>query len=44
MEPNTGAVDTADGWYPYTEKDGLLEVRKAISEEEMDEYGEWVEI
>ena len=28
MNPNTGSVDTLDGWYPYTEKDGLIEVKK----------------
>lgn len=26
MNPNTGSVDTLDGWFPFTEKDGLLEV------------------
>lgn len=36
MNPNTGSVDTLDGWYPATEKDGLIEVIK-------NENNEWVE-
>ncbi|CAB4127780.1 hypothetical protein UFOVP98_35 [uncultured Caudovirales phage] len=26
MNLQTGSIDTLDGWYPYTEKDGLIEV------------------
>ncbi len=36
INPNTGSVDTLDGWYPATEKDGLIEVIK-------NENNEWVE-
>jgi len=27
MNPETGSVDTLDGWYPYTESDGLIAVK-----------------
>ena len=37
MNPPTGSVETLDGWFPYTKKDGLLEVV-------MDKEGEWQEV
>jgi hypothetical protein len=37
MNPTTGSVDTLDGWYPFTEDDGLVLVVK-------DKYGSWVEV
>ena len=36
MNPQTGSVDTLDGWHPYTLADGLVPVVR-------DENGEWVE-
>lgn len=36
MNPNTGSIDTLDGWFPYTEKDGLIEVVR-------DKDGHWTE-
>ena len=35
MNPSTGSVDTLDGWYPYTEADGLVLVT-------LDADGSWV--
>lgn len=43
MNPNTGSVDTLNGWYPYTEKDGLIEVI-GVEDEYGHGAGRWIEV
>lgn len=52
MEPNTGDVDTGEGWiqdcidpkygFPVEELASLLEVREPRNEDERREWGDWM--
>lgn len=52
MNPETGSVDTGEGWiqdctdrdngFPVNELGTLCEVRKTVTDEERRAYGEWV--
>lgn len=52
MNPETGSVDTGEGWiqdcidpeygFPVEELAGLLEVRKTVTAEERREWGDWM--
>lgn len=54
MNPETGSVDTGEGWiedcvdpvygFPCAELASLLEVRKPLTDEERREWGEWVPV
>ena len=54
MNPETGSVDTGEGWvqdctdpdygFPCAELASLLEVRKPVTDEERRAWGEWVPV
>ncbi len=49
MNPETGSVDTLDGWYPYDERNGLIEVipdpeRCVGREADLSVSADWIEV